>query len=181
MTGPQPAQAYGDIASWIADQLLGAVQEAVQSAALKMPANIFLVHGTGIPLQDPCEGMMWARVATSYPTGGDGNPFATTRGDFSIPAWAHSIEVGILHCRPVIDEDGAAVDFDTETQIAVRDGDYRMALLDGIANRFPDAVRACVMTTRIAGYTPIGPDGAWSGGIVVVTAVTSGLSRVVQN
>jgi hypothetical protein len=181
VTGPQPTQSYGDIASWVADQLLGAVQEAIAAAALVMPANIFLVHGTGTPLQDPCEGMMWARVATSYPTGGDGNPFIAARGDFSIPAWAHPIEVGILHCRPVIDENGAAIDFDAETSIAVRDGDYRMALLDGIANRFPPAVRQCVMATRISGYTPIGPDGGWSGGIVVVTAITSGLSRVVTN
>lgn len=174
MTSPN----YSDIGTWLAQAALDAVQEAIRSAGIDPPATVEIVHGTGVPLTDvSCDGgLLWARVGTAYPSDGSGGQFAEARVDFSLPAWVTAIEVGLLNCRSNIDEDGYAPDADEETEYAQRDGNYRMAMLDGLGGYFPDKIRPCALGMVLEPWAPIGPDGAVSGGIVVVRVITTGLA-----
>lgn len=176
MTGPQPSTPYTDIGDWLARAALTAVVAAIEAAGLEVPEHAYRMHGSGIVIADPCDGLLWARNVTTYPSDGSGNPYLRATADFSVPAWAHALDVGIVWCRNVVDEDGAAVDFDYETAIAERDSNYRMALIDGIANYFPAEIKGCALGHRISPWTPIGPEGAWSGGLVQDIIITAGLA-----
>jgi hypothetical protein len=176
VTGPQPATPYSDVGDWLAGEALVAIAAAIDAAKLTRPKHIYTIHGSGTIVQDPCEGLLWARISNVYPTNGDGKALAEARIDFSIPAWAITVDAGIIWCREVVDEEGSAVDFEYETAIATRDSNYRMTLLDGMSNYFPAAVKPCALGLWLSPWTPIGPDGAWSGGVIAATVITPGLS-----
>lgn len=174
MTSSTPP--YSDLGQWIAEQAIVAVDDAIGEADLDKPGSEFVTHGSGVPIQDVCDGILWARVATVFPTNGDSQPFNQARIGWEFPAWSFSIDVGILFCRTVIDgEEGAAVSDDYEQEIAVRDSAYRMALFDGLAYRLPPIIRDVALGQRLSLWTPIGPEGGTSGGLVNVTVVAASL------
>lgn len=168
---------YSDAANFFATSALVAVEAARRAANPEIAefGDVFQVGGTSTPFQDPCDGLLYSRVATVYPTAGDGAAFTQVRNDFSLPAWAFAVEVGIMHCRSNIDEDGAAVDPDLEAEYAERDGRYRMVLLDGLSAYFPDEIREAALGLSLSPWAPIGPDGGVSGGLVVVTVISGRL------
>lgn len=162
-----------DFGNWLSQQALIAVGASIDALGLDPPGQTMQIGGTSLPIQDVCEHstLLWARVAATFPTNGDGNPFVQARIDFTVPTWAWLIDVGILCCRTVIDAAGAAVDADAETEYAIRDGNYRLALIDGIANRWTAAVQPCALGIKFSPWTPIGPDGGVSGGFLQSTIV----------
>lgn len=161
-----PQQPNRDLGNWLAAKMLEAVQDAITSADLAMPQTIMQVAGAGAPVVDVCDGLLWVRFANLTTTDGGTNQ-TPARWDFSIPGWLHHLEVGILFCHPVIDEGGNAPDPAVWEQMATRDGEYRSALLDGVAYRYPALVKCCADGQTIDPWTPIGLDDGYSGGFTV--------------
>lgn len=163
MTTPAPA----DMGNFLAQSLLEAAQDAITAADLKMPRLIMQAGGVGVPTTDPCDGMLWTRVASVFPSTGAGDQFTEARPDWGVPSWAYAIELGVMFCHPVIDSDGDSPDPTIWTGMAGRDGNYRMALLNAMAYLYPPKVKTCAESQRIEPWAPIGPEGGYSGGLLV--------------
>ena len=115
-----------------AEAVLTASVAAITAEGLPQPGLATFIAGSGVPIGDACEGLLWTRVDTVYPTNGDGNPFTPTRLDFDVPAWAFPIEHGILWCHENLDADGNMTDPALELEYAQRDGQYRYAVLSAV-------------------------------------------------
>lgn len=168
--------AFIDVGVTAGAALIDAVLAGMAEMGLDSPGVIEQIAGTGVtPINDPCDGQLWARVGTAFPTDGSGQPYIEPRSDFSIPAWATFVEVGLLWCHNVIDENGDGPPADDMTSYAQRDGQYRSALLLGITSFFPAQMGACLDGFALSPWSPIGPDGGYSGGGIVVTVITNRL------
>jgi hypothetical protein len=165
-----------DLGNLLTAAMLEAAQDAITHLELQMPGMVGRVGGLGPPTDDPCEGRLWVRVAAQYPSNGDAGQFVQVRADWSIPAWTIPIELGILWCHPVINEDGSSPDPAEWDALAERDGNYRLALLDAAAYRYPAKVRDCAEGHRLEPWSPIGPDDGYSGGLLVSSTVTRALA-----
>lgn len=172
MTTPKP----GDMGNFLAQSLLEAAQDAITAADLPMPQLIMQAGGTGVPTTDPCDGMLWTRVATVFPSYGDGSQFSEARIDWAVPSWCYPIELGVMFCHPVIDAEGASPDPKIWSGMAARDGDYRMALLDAVAYRYPPKIKTCTEGQRLEPWAPIGPEGGYSGGLLVSYTIANFLA-----
>jgi hypothetical protein len=151
------------------------VEAQITADLLPPPALAMYIAGATVPISDCCDGLLWTRVGNVYPTDGAGNPFVSARPDFDIPAWAFPVETGLLFCHQVIDQEGQPIDAALETQYAHRDGLYRASVLRAAAERFPAAAGPCALGMRISPWTPIGPDGACSGGMVQITVIAASM------
>lgn len=140
---------------------------------LTRPGLVLTTAGAGIPIADGCEGMLWARVDTVYPTNGSGDPFVAARPGFDLPGWAFPVQVGILWCHDVIDEAGYAPDAARLAEFAHRDAQYRAALYAGLVEDFPAAAAGFAVGWRVAPWAPFGPDGGLSGGSLLVTVISN--------
>lgn len=139
---------------------------------------VVLAAGSAIPTVDACDGMLWARIGTAYPTDGTGQPFTAARVGHDEPAWAVTVELGTLHCHQNITEDGGWASADVETATAARDGAWRSVLLETVGyGWWPPGgmLRDAVLGQSIGAWTPIGPDGGFSGGMLVATVIVAGL------
>ena len=170
--------APSDIGNFLAETLLTTVQAQFTTNSLPMPATCMYIAGVSTSVDDCCEGLLWTRVDTVYPTDGSGNPYTQARPDWDIPAWVHPVQCGILNCHLVIDSEGNPIPPDLETQYAVRDGQYRAAILQAITVHYPPLVGPCALGYRISPWTPIGPEGGCSGGLITVNVITTALLTV---
>lgn len=161
-----------DLGSTLADNILCSITDMFGQQKLDQPASVFQSAGTSLPNLDPCQGMLWCRLMSVYPTMGDGAPFAGLRADFDIPAWMFQFEVGVLWCHPVINEDGTGPEPAEWTAYACRDGQYRMAIAMAFQTLLPDRIKSCAGGMSIDPWQPVGPDGGYSGGVFVVRIVS---------
>lgn len=167
---------YSDVGNYFAGALLTAINQSIESAGLDQPGRQFQLHGTGMVEMDPCDGLLWVRVGDAHATDGSGQQFIESRPDMHVPAFAYVIDAGIVFCREVIDDEGAAPPPEYETEIAVRDGNYRMALLSGLFDYWPDLVKPIAYSRTVSPWAPIGPDGGMSGGLVGMTVIATQLA-----
>lgn len=170
---------YTDVGTACCETILQAISDVVTTRGLDAPAVLVNATGASIPTGDACDGMVWVRVASQYPTDGSGQPFTRARIGSDVPVWAVAIEVGHLWCHQNIDEDGSWIDQATEAQYAARDGAWRAGVLEALAYGWlPETgdLAEAVQGQSIGIWTPIGPDGGLSGGIVVATVVVSALA-----
>lgn len=168
-----------DHGAFFAESMLAAAVASIDAYNLPQPALATFIAGAGVPVMDACEGLLWTRVDTVYPTDGTGTPFAPTRLDFDLPAWAFPVEMGILWCHQNIDAQGNMTDPALEQQYAQRDGQYRFALLASLAERFPDLAKPWGEGFRVSPWGPIGPEGGYSGGLVIVTVIANQLAQLI--
>lgn len=164
-----------DLGVLFAETLKGNILDAMTEFGLTQPATVMTTPGTGIPIHDCCEGLLWVRLDTVYPTLGDGQPIQQARIDFGLPAWVYPIHAGILWCHTNIDVEGYAPDAEYETETAARDGSYRMAIFSAIAERFPQASQPYAQGFRLNPWMPFGPDGGCSGGSVILNVISNHL------
>lgn len=170
------AQKYSpmlDLGNMIAGEIIDACLASFSQNRIDTPELVLRVAGAGVPTTDPCPTQLWVRTVTEFPTDGSGVAFTQMRpniGEF--PAWAYVFEVGILACHPVITEDGESPDASVWTECAIRDGQFRLALLWALTELLPPQIKQCVSGMALTPWTPIGPDGGYSGGILVITCVS---------
>lgn len=162
-----------DLGTFFAETAKAVVLASFDDIGLTRPGLVMTTAGTGIPIADGCEGMLWVRVDTVFPTNGDGNPLQATRIDFDLPAWTFPIHVGILWCHDVIDGEGYAPDAESLTELAHRDGQYRAAIYAGLAERFKAAAAPWAMGWRLDPWAPYGPEGGLSGGSLLVHVIST--------
>lgn len=169
-----------DVGSAAAHAIAAAVTATLADYGLEDPGILTIAAGASIPVADACDGMVWVRVAGAMPTDGTGTLFAPSRISWDVPAWAYQIEVGHLWCHQNITAEGGWTDAATETEYADRDGAYREAVLEAVYQRWrpqrPDPLAAAVLGQVLQPWAPIGPDGGYSGGIVVTTVIASALA-----
>lgn len=162
-----------DLGSFFAQTILSDVRAEITAEGLAQPGISEFIVGSGVPIADCCVGLLWTRLVTMFPTSGDGSVFAQIRPDFDQPAWGFTIELGILWCHQNLDEEGNFINPAAETGYAVRDGEYRIALLTALIERVPPHLQPCALGSRISPWQPVGPDGGCSGGIVVITLIAA--------
>jgi hypothetical protein len=164
-----PVTTMTDLGKVLATQMLDTAVAAIIELGLKVPAITVFIAGSTIPIEDCCDGLLWTRVATQYPTDGGADPFAEPRIDFDLSTRAvcFAIEMGCLWCHTNIDPDGAAIDPAEETGYANRDSDYRGALYKAVAYDLPPLIKPCALGQRLDPWAPIGPDGQCSGGMLI--------------
>jgi hypothetical protein len=164
----------------IAATIRDAIRDSLADYELDQPGILTVSTGQETPTADACEGLIWVRVGTVFPTDGSGAMFASARPSWDVPAWCFPVEVGVLWCHQNITPDGSWIDPAQEHEFAARDGAYRMALLDAVAFRWrpttpADPLYPLVLGQSLLPWTPIGPQGNYSGGIVVTQVITSAL------
>jgi hypothetical protein len=162
-----PVTTMTDLGKVLATQLLDTALASISGLGLTAPKIALFIAGASIPIEDCCEGLLWTRVATQYPSNGGADPFTEPRIDFDLPAVVFAIEMGCLWCHNNVESDGSAIDPAEETTYANRDGDYRGALYKAAAYDLPPLIKPCSLGHRIDPWAPIGPDGACSGGMLV--------------
>jgi hypothetical protein len=162
-----PVTVPTDLGKQLANQLLDAAEAAITEMGLTAPKVAMFIAGAGVPIEDCCEGLLWTRIATQYPSDGGADPFAEPRIDFDLPATVFAIELGCLWCHTNVEVDGSAIDPAEEAGYANRDADYRAALYKAAGYDLPPLIKPCALGHRLDPWTPIGPDGACSGGMLV--------------
>lgn len=162
-----------DLGKVLAGQLLDCANTAITDLGLAAPATSVFIAGATVPIEDCCDGLLWTRVASQYPSDGGVDPFQDPRIDFDLPAIVFVLELGCLWCHNTVEEDGSAIDPAEETAYAQRDSDYRAALFKAAAYDFPPLAKPCALGHRIDPWAPIGPDGACSGGMLIDRLVCS--------
>lgn len=171
-----PTQPMTDLGNVVGDALLCAVRDSIQFNQLADPAAYMLLAGSSVPTVDACAGMVWVRCGTMMPSDGSGAQFSVARADFAIPAWTVAFEVGQLWCHDVIEEDGSSPEPSYFTEMALRDGQYRMAIMYAIAYLLPPRIESCIDGFTIDPWSPIGPDGGYSGGMTIVRCISADLA-----
>lgn len=156
-----------DMGRYLAATLLDAAVASIAGQGLPTPGIVVFIAGSAVPIEDCCDGLLWTRVVTQYPSDGSADPLGVARIDFDLPAWVYAIELGYLGCHNTIEADGSAIDPAEETAYAQRDSDYRAALMKAAGIDMPPLVEPCVLGQRLQAWQPIGPDGACSGGMLV--------------
>lgn len=164
-----------DAATWMAETLKQLALEAISERGLDPPAQAMVTTGAGIPLQDCCEGLLWVRVDTMYPTDGTGQPLTQARVDWDIPAFTVPLHLGFMMCHATIDPEGYTVDPEAESGYAHRDGAYRAALYVALVEKFPKAVQPYASGYRLDPWVPLGPQGGCTGGHLLTNVVTNWL------
>jgi hypothetical protein len=102
---------------------------------------------------DAC-GMAWVRAGIAAPF--DTFPVAVLDPNCDKPLF-YEIEVGILRCLPVMDEDGSLPSPEAITEAALGLAIDQMAL--------HRAIRCCELTSKVvANWRPVGPQGGCVGG-----------------
>lgn len=174
MSSPEPPT---EIGVYLAEALKTAIAAAINDLHLTQPAQTMVTTGAGIPLQDCCDGLLWCRLDTQWPTNGDGNPLAQARIDFSFPAWTVRLQAGILWCHATIDEEGYAVDPEAETGYAHRDSQYRLAVYAALTDpdAFPAVAQPYADGMKLNPWAPFGPAGGCSGGSLLIDIITNRL------
>jgi hypothetical protein len=170
---------YQDIGNAIAQALLDQIETSLATVNAEPPSFLGQLAGASTPVQDACDGMIWARVAAQFPTDGAGAQLITTRFDSSIPAWVVSVELGHLWCHSVIEESGEGISATEEQGYAIRDGQYRLAIIHAASTFREDVtgnLKQAVMGQLLTPWSPIGPDGGYSGGILVVNTIVGALA-----
>lgn len=181
-----PTTTYTEIGQACCEAIIAAVSEVMTErgvTAEQAPAYLSTIAGAALPIADACDGMVWARQAGTMPTDGSGAPFTAARIGWDVPAWAVQIEVGHLWCHQNITEDGGFIDPKLEAGYAERDALWKAIVLEAVAYRWRPRtgdLAAGVMGQSIAPWAPIGPDGGYSGGLVVATVVTSALLLCIE-
>lgn len=165
-----------DLGNTIAGDIIAACLDSWSLSDVPAPSLVLRVAGVGAPTTDPCPSQLWVRTVTEFPTDGSGVPYVEMRPSMEFPAWCYIFEVGVLDCHPVINEDGTSPDADEWSACAVRDGQYRYMLLYALTQLLPPRIKPCVDGISLTPWTPIGPEGGYSGGILVVTCVSTALA-----
>ena len=170
---------YTEVGQACSEAIIQAISDTMVARGITdEPAYLSPIAGAALPIADACEGMVWARQAGTMPTDGSGAQFTAARWDWDVPAWAIPIEVGHLWCHQNITEDGGFIEPAQEATYAERDATWKALVLEALAYRWRPVVgdlAGALMGQSIGPWQPIGPDGGYSGGIVVVTVLSSGL------
>ena len=174
-----PVTSVLDNGQFFAESLLTACTAQIASDGLPAPALASMIAGAAVPIMDCCNGLVWTRVDTTYPSDGSGQPLEYLRIDFGEPSWAFVLELGVLWCHDNLDPQGNFVDPATERANAHRDSAYRNAIQTALVTGFPPMVKPWALGMRVSPWTSIGPDGACSGGLLTVTVVTGQLAQLV--
>jgi hypothetical protein len=169
-----------DVGNAIVATLLPCVSQSLADARLDPPAIQAQFTGAGTPIADGCGGVIWSRVTSQYPTDGAGALFTQARVGHEIPAWVFVVELGVMWCHQNIDEAGNFIEPDAESSYGVRDGQYRMALYRAAGYLWPEAVKSSALahvvdSRSVSPWTPIGPEGNISGGLLVMNVITNDL------
>lgn len=165
---------YTDVGNAIVASSIGFILDAFDQYKLRRPEWVGQIGGTSIPTDDACDGMLWGRVASMYPTDGSGQQFTTARWDSAFPCWSVMVEFGFLWCHEVIEEDGSGPGPSVWSDNAHRDGQYRSALLFGLRaqrDEMCSPLKDVVSGQIIQPWSPVGPDGGVSGGLTVVNFI----------
>lgn len=121
----------------------------------------FIAPGANVAWDDCCDGQLWVRLATAFPSG---RPFPNpdTQQPCGITVLAARIAIGIVRCAAVVDDDGVAPAPDVLT------GDANGVTTD--ASILLSAIQCCALpgiseqAVRIVSWTPSGPQGGCVGG-----------------
>lgn len=176
MTGvgsPQP-----DLAFQLAELLLARITDRLTDAGDR-PGRIMISDGIIPPIDDCCEGLLWARVTQITATDGAGTPVALIYNG-SIPTMAASIglEAGILRCSPVLGADGEAPDPDAVTASALQAAADRTQLRMAVLCDFPKDIVALDCDGQAVGaWIPV--DGGGCNGGFITTAVGASSTMII--
>lgn len=165
---PQP-----DVAFLLAQALLGRFVQRLTDAGVA-PAKAFISDGASVPADECCDGLAWVRVGQIQPTDGSSNPYSEMRNT-PIPTPGHSIvlEVGVLRCAPVLDEQGNAPSADEYTEAALAAAFDRQSLRMAVLCDFVDDINAVNADGQIPGpWTPLDAGGC-AGGYMTTSVGTS--------
>lgn len=128
-------------------------QAAHEALEVKPGRTLLVAPGAEVAWDDCCEGQLWGRVVNLAPLQSTSQQSA--RGCFE-PFYLLSIELGILRCASVVNNQGKAPRPETLTDEGLRGIADMAALLEAIQ---------CNDRTRTIGrWTPRGPDGGCVGG-----------------
>lgn len=181
---PAPSLALDPIVAGLAGDLLGAVWDAyghplAAAAGLAPPCVAGLVSGSAIVADyccegtdaagNACQGQLTVRVSNVFPTAvfpnprQDAIPVGGVDGDGS--SWAVELEVAVLRCAPVMDEDGLPP--------SIADQQSSALTVMGDAALIRQAVTGFAISrdqAHIFGqYSPLGPEGGCVGSGVLCT------------
>lgn len=124
-----------------------------------MPGDAVAFDYTG-DCENAC-GMAWVRLATAYPSAIVGVPDLNLRNCSALLGF--DVEVGIIRCGPVIQEDGSLPDPAEHVTSA------ELQIADMLAMR--KAIACCRDSNNwiLGTYTPVGPEGGVVGGAWTVS------------
>lgn len=129
-SGPQP-----DLAFTLAEQLLGHIKDRLTG---DIPKRIYVYAGSAVPADDCCAGMLWIRVGQVEPTAADGNTYRLMlNAGTPVPGHNVLLEVGVLRCGPIIDEQGYAPTGADFTAAAMQAAADRQAMRLAVLCDFP--------------------------------------------
>lgn len=168
MTEPTP-----DTAFTIAEALLGRFLARLDASGCG-PGKSFIADGASVPAEDCCDGIAWTRVGDIQPTSGDSNPYAEMR---NLPAGPSghdiTIEVGIMRCTPILDEQGNPPPSVEYTEAAKLNASDRLAMRQAVLCDWPaDLVAANCDGYIPSNWTPIEAGGC-GGGYMTITVGTT--------
>lgn len=167
------ADPEADTAFTLASALLGRFVDRLTALGTK-PARAFVFDGVAIPADDCCDGLAWVRVVGFQPTDGSNAPYSEMR---NLPATATgatiTLELGILRCAPILDEEGQAPDPDDYTASALQSGQDRQQMRMAIICDFPEDITEANGDGQIPGlWAPVDAGGC-AGGYMTTTVGTT--------
>lgn len=138
---------------------LAGLTEAAKDALEWEPGRIiYVASGAQVAWDDCCDGQLWARLVTlepGEPVGGR-NSGARMSGPCGYTHYFASVELGIVRCALVLDDQGTAPNA----------ADLTAEGLAGLADMgaLLEAIKCFPATRSISRWTPTGPQGGCVGG-----------------
>jgi hypothetical protein len=158
-----------DIIGQIMGEVLTCAEDALH-AKDRDCGRVLLVPGALPAWDECCDGFLFVRLITMFPTMGQGVPFPnpdTRPGNCKPVMMASQLGVGVLRCASVIDDNGTAPPAATLTAEALGMTADASILLSAIKCCVADMVddeESWVEQVVLGSWLPQGPDGGCVGG-----------------
>lgn len=137
--------------------------------------RVLLSSGDAPAWDDCCEGQLWVRLITMFPTG---NPFPlpdVRAGSCKPTMLGSTLGVGVLRCAAVVDEAGNAPAADTITNEALGATADAMIVLEALkccVGDLTDDQTSNALAIMLGTWTPLGVEGGCVGGEWTLTLGT---------
>lgn len=149
-----------DLSNSIIDYIGGLVQNVSVALSPKPGRVVTLAPGATAAFDDCCAGQVWGRLVNLMPAPGATPGRTPGLSPAAAPWWLATIEIGIVRCAAVLDDQGRA-----PTPAAITaDGEQGIADLAAILS-----VLRCEPIRSFEGWLPVGPEGGCFGGTLTIT------------
>lgn len=117
-----------------------------------------------------CDGFLYVRLITMYPTAGQSAPFPqqdTRPGNCKPIMMASQLGIGVLRCAAVVDDNGkapTAATLTTEARGMTKDASIILSAIKCCIAPMVDADGSLVQQVVLGSWLPLGPEGGCTGG-----------------